>query len=81
MLSSRSRTAFARFLIVVGIVVAWDVAGRWFIDPFHISRPSDVAERLWAWVSTGEIVEHVLTTMSELAYGLVIGSFSVCSSP
>ena len=66
-LSSRSRIAFARFLIVVGIVVAWHLASRTFIDPFYISRPFDVAERLWDWVSTGDIVEHVLTTMSELA--------------
>lgn len=72
-LSSRSRIVFARFLIVVGIVVAWDLAGRTIIDPFYISRPFDVAERLWEWVSTGDIVEHVLTTMAELVYGLVIG--------
>ncbi|MCE2530127.1 MAG: ABC transporter permease subunit [Acidimicrobiia bacterium] len=73
MLSTRPRVAFARFLIIVGIVVAWDLASRTFIDPFYISQPFDVAERLWDWVSTGDIVEHVLATMSELVFGLVIG--------
>ena len=73
MLDTAPRLFVGRLLIVVGVVVAWDISSRTFIDPFYVSRPGDVWSRLWEWVSTGEIVEHVLATLQELVYGLVIG--------
>jgi NitT/TauT family transport system permease protein len=73
MLATRPRLFAARLAIVVLVVIGWDVSSRTFVDPLYVSRPSDVADRLWDWVSSGEIIEHILATMQELVYGLVIG--------
>jgi NitT/TauT family transport system permease protein len=63
-----------RLAIVATILVAWDIVTRTaYVDPLYISRPLDVFDKLWDWVSTGDIIEHILTTLQELVYGLVIG--------
>ena len=73
MLSTGRGIFLGRLLIVVAVILGWDVAGRTILDPYYISRPSSVADRLWDWVSSGDIIEHVLVTLQELVYGLVIG--------
>jgi NitT/TauT family transport system permease protein len=43
------------------------------IDPFFLSRPSDIAERIWMWVSSGTLWRHLTVTLEESVLGLVIG--------
>lgn len=73
MFSTKPRIFAWRLLIVMAVVIGWDLSSRTFIDPFYISRPATVADKLWDWVSSGEIIEHILVTLQELVYGLVIG--------
>ncbi len=73
MFATRQRIYAARLVIVILAVAAWDVSSRTFLDPFFVSRPLDVADQLWEWVSSGEIIEHILATLQELVYGLVVG--------
>lgn len=72
-MTSKLRIYAARVSIVALVVAAWDIASRTLIDPLYVSRPTDVADKLWGWISSGEIVGHLVTTLQELVYGLVIG--------
>src|SRR5258708_38855098 len=44
------------------------------LDPFFFSRPSDIALRLWEWLSTGFIWPHLATTLIEALLAFVIGT-------
>jgi sulfonate transport system permease protein len=43
------------------------------IDPFFFSRPSDIAQRIWTWVSLGTLWRHLMVTLEESVLGLAIG--------
>jgi NitT/TauT family transport system permease protein len=55
-----------------------DHAQRWAIDQFFYSQPSEIAERLRDWFTTGPssgpIWEHIGVTLWEAVSGFVIGS-------
>lgn len=51
----------------------WEWASRVLIDPFWISRPSDIAARLKEWYFTGFFFPHLWITVQEMAAGFFIG--------
>ena len=70
-----------------GTILAWRVLvgaaalGLWqalvslkVLDPFFVSRPTDIALRVFAWVAGGTIWRHLATTLEESLLGLLIGS-------
>lgn len=62
-----------RLAILVAFFGVWElVAGRW-IDPFWISRPSDIAEVLYDWIFSGYIWPHFASTMLAMVLGFVAG--------
>jgi NitT/TauT family transport system permease protein len=80
-------TSSTRRKIGRGAVVALQVftfvflMGTWqalsaldILDPFFFSRPSDIALRLWDWLSTGFIWPHLATTLIEALLAFVIGT-------
>jgi len=44
------------------------------LDAFFVSRPSDIAQRVAAWVVSGSLWRHLGTTLEESLLGLLIGS-------
>ena len=59
----------------VGFVAGWQVlAETGVLDPFFFSKPSSIADRVWTWITTGEIYDDLLVTLQEAFYGLVIGA-------
>ena len=57
-------------LLLLGL---WQYAsGRW-IRAIYVSRPTDVAARLWEMFATGEIQPHLWVTLQELVLGYVLG--------
>lgn len=59
----------------LGFVLGWQVfAETGVVDPFFFSKPSDIAARVWEWVSSGYIYEHLFVTLQETFYALVIGA-------
>ena len=67
-------------------ITAWQILlgsallGAWqwgttsgLLDKFFFSRPSDVALRVWQWVSTGSLWGHLWTTLVEAALSFAIG--------
>jgi NitT/TauT family transport system permease protein len=64
----------ARTSIIATIIFIWELATRiGYLDPLYVSTPVKVGKRLWEWISSGEIVSHLLTTLHELGLGLLIG--------
>jgi len=61
--------------VVFGIagLLFWEMASRSLIDPFWISRPSDIVLKLKGWYFTGFIFPHLWITLEEMAVGFVIG--------
>jgi len=79
--ASRRRKAGRGAIIALQILVFIVMMGLWqllsdaaILDPFFFSRPSDIALRLWEWLSTGFIWEHLATTLIEALLAFVIGT-------
>jgi NitT/TauT family transport system permease protein len=71
---SRVTVAVWRVALALAILGVWQ-AGVAFrvLDPFFVSRPSDIALRVAAWVSSGSLWPHLAVTLQESLLGLVIG--------
>jgi len=71
-----SRRFAARFLALLpGIVLLlfWQWASGRLIRTIYVSRPSDIALRLYQAFATGEILPDLATTAEELVLGYVVG--------
>lgn len=55
------------------LLVLWQWASGHLIKEIYISKPTDVAQRLYELFSSGEIYPHLLTTGQELVLSYVIG--------
>jgi NitT/TauT family transport system permease protein len=63
-----------RAALAVVLLGGWQAAAALnVIDPFFLSRPSDIAWRISAWVSSGTLWRHLTVTLQESVLGLVIG--------
>ena len=74
-MSSRASIAFWRAALAIALVGAWQ-AGTAIgaLDPFFVSRPSDVAARVVTWLTSGSLWPHLIVTLQESLLGLVIGA-------
>jgi NitT/TauT family transport system permease protein len=69
------RLALKRTLLLGCLVALWELVPQLgLIDQFFISRPSLIAERIYEWASSGELIIHLLVTAQEAAGGFVIGT-------
>jgi NitT/TauT family transport system permease protein len=56
------------------LLASWETASKaGILDPFFFSRPSDIALRVWRWISSGTIWPHLATTFVEATLSFVIG--------
>jgi NitT/TauT family transport system permease protein len=63
--------------VVVGVawLALWQgLVSLKVLDPFFVSRPTDIVRRVYAWVVGGTIWRHLATTLEEALLGLIIGS-------
>ena len=67
--------SYSLSVIVVAILLgAWQLASdTHLINPFFVSSPSRVGQRLWDMSSTGMIWYHTWVTLQEALWGFVIG--------
>jgi len=65
--------SFWRIVVLIGILLFWEWAARNIIDPFWISMPSQIAERLWQQASTGMLFIHSAATLWQALLGLALG--------
>ncbi len=57
------------------VLAAWQtlVSVR-VLDPFFVSRPSDIVQRIVRWIAGGTLWAHLAVTIEESLIGLVVGS-------
>jgi len=70
------RVVFAwQIAFLVAVLVAWQ-AGVAFklLDPFFVSRPTDIGRRMAMWIVDGTLVRHLFVTIEESLLGLLIGA-------
>jgi NitT/TauT family transport system permease protein len=64
-----------RILVGAGALSLWQaLVSLGILDPFFVSRPTDIAARVMSWVVGGTIWRHLFTTLEESLLGLLIGS-------
>ena len=66
----------ARLLLGVIVLVIWQAASGTLVDPFWISRPSDVVAQLGRWIGSGSLFFHLQITLLEMVLGFVIGALA-----
>ena len=72
-----TRRAILFWQCVVAIVVfgVWQGAvSAKLLDPFFVSRPSDILQRVATWIVDGTLVRHLFVTVEESLLGLVVGA-------
>ncbi|MGD9942899.1 MAG: ABC transporter permease [Burkholderiaceae bacterium] len=74
--SSRWSLYLGRTIILVCVLAVWEYAGRNWIDPFWISSPSEIGERLLEWARSGSLAVHVPYTLGETLAGFAIGTLA-----
>jgi NitT/TauT family transport system permease protein len=75
--AARERAVILAWQIAIGVatVAVWQwLATARLIDPFFVSRPSDIAIRISSWVTSGVIWRHLFVTLEEAVLGLVVGA-------
>ena len=64
-----------RFALLIALLGIWHVLTDLDILPIYIfGRPLGVAQQLWSWFSTGYILEHLITTLTETMLAFLIGT-------
>jgi NitT/TauT family transport system permease protein len=63
-----------RLALLLAVVGGWELTSGPMIDPFYVSRPSDILERLGEWSVDGTIVSNLYATLQATLVGFVIGS-------
>jgi NitT/TauT family transport system permease protein len=66
----------ARFAIIAGFLLLWEIAsGRW-IEPFLISSPTRILSSLITGFREGDLFQHTWVTFQEIAIGFPIGAIA-----
>lgn len=74
-MSSRIQTYLDRLTLFVLAVAVWEVLSRTIVDPFWISSPLLVGERLYNLLASGDLFWHAKATIWQALLGLVLGLF------
>ena len=71
---ARAPSGWLPVVVVVGLVTSWEVLAHAGILPAVLfSRPSTVLVTLWESLASGEMVGHVVATLSRMIPGLLLG--------
>jgi NitT/TauT family transport system permease protein len=72
--SDRTRRIVGRLALFSALLLAWEVGARTgAIDPYFVSRPSEIGRTIGGWIASGFIYVHIVATIQEAVIGLAIG--------
>ena len=72
---SRTRIAFWQLTVGLGALSLWQgLVSLKLLDPFFVSRPTAIAQRIAIWVIDGSLWRHLAATLEESLLGLVLGA-------
>ena len=72
----RRGIAYLQLTLLVGTLVLWEVIARVFDTGFWTSSPIAVAQAMYAWYQSGELVSDLKITLFEAGAGFVLGSIA-----
>ena len=64
----------ARLGVVVAVLVAWELVSGPLVRPFFLSSPTEIAEKLADWATSGQLWYHGQFTVTAAFSGYLIGS-------
>jgi NitT/TauT family transport system permease protein len=70
------RITLKRTLLLVVLLAAWQLASGRLIQPFWISSPLEVAQRLADWYEKGKLMPNIGVTLFEALSGFLIGTIA-----
>ncbi|MGD9925172.1 MAG: ABC transporter permease [Pseudorhodoplanes sp.] len=78
---SRSKRRFSsvwlgRIAFIVVVIAGWQFASGTIVDPFFVSKPSEIWRELSALVTSGSLLLNTLATLQEAAIGYAVGAIS-----
>jgi NitT/TauT family transport system permease protein len=69
------RVVVERILVSTALLALWQFLPKFGLaDPFFISSPLQVLDRIGEWIASGELAMNIWITVQEALLGLVIGS-------
>jgi len=72
---SRTTIAFWQTMVGLGALSLWQgLVSLKLLDPFFVSRPTAIAQRIATWVIDGSLGRHLAATLEESLLGLVLGA-------
>jgi len=72
-----SRSAVFVWQILVGLaaLALWQgLVALKVLDPFFVSRPTDIVRRVGTWIASGTLWPHLIVTLEEALLGLAAGA-------
>lgn len=70
---ARLRLFGLRLIVLVAFLGLWEIASGPIIQPFFISKPSEILAVLWGWTSDGTLLFHASITATEALSGFILG--------
>jgi sulfonate transport system permease protein len=71
----RAAVLAAQVMLGAAGLAAWEVlVSARVLDPFFVSRPRDIAQRIGRWIVEGALWGHLAVTLEESLIGLVAGA-------
>ena len=71
----RNRVLVWQVLVAIVVVFAWQLlVDVKLLDPFFVSRPTEIARRIATWIVDGTLVRHLFVTVEESLLGLMVGA-------
>lgn len=61
-------------LSVAAVLVIWQIASTWFLDPMFLPSPLAVGQATLELIGNGTMIESVLVSMSRILAGWLLGS-------
>ena len=61
-------------MVLLVLLGGWEIVARFkWIDPYLLSSPSAIANRLWSLAASGQLFTHVYVTAWETLLGFIMG--------
>jgi len=73
-LMRRLKVPLLRTAVLVSFLVLWQVCSGTLIDPFFISKPTDIVAKIGTWIGDGTLLESLLFTLQAMLLGFVVGA-------
>jgi NitT/TauT family transport system permease protein len=73
--STRALVLAAQLALGIALLALWQtLVSVKVLDPFFVSRPTDIAARIVRWITSGTLWTHLAVTLEESLLGLVAGA-------